>query len=294
MDSIFSEILASFPIRNSSEQKAAFREFVLGRFDDAQIETLDAHNNIVIGDPDSAKAVFCAHYDTPRRSLTPNLMLPMHKWLHVLYTLTVMLPLLIIVAMFMYIAYTHDYNMGQRLLLVLAYLVIYFSAFFLLFKGPANRNNANDNTSGTAAVLELAELYKDDSRFAFILFDDEEKGKKGSKSYAAFHPELKADTLFVNFDCVGNGETFVVAASSRELGDKLAASLSGTDSNIVVSEKASMNSDHKNFTRSYGICACKAGKHGILYTPLIHTRKDTVCDENNIHKLISLVSKLAG
>ncbi|MCW3119149.1 MAG: family metallo-hydrolase, partial [Chitinophagaceae bacterium] len=69
-------------------------------------------------------------------------------------------------------------------------------------------NGADDNASGTAALIELARLVKNskikNSNFLFIAFSGEELGLFGSK-YFADHPtiDLKAVNYMINMDMVG-------------------------------------------------------------------------------------------
>jgi len=71
-------------------------------------------------------------------------------------------------------------------------------------------NGADDNASGTAAVLELARLFahgphpRDARAVVFVLFSGEEEGDLGSAWYAD-HPVVPMDSTFamINFDMVG-------------------------------------------------------------------------------------------
>lgn len=76
----------------------------------------------------------------------------------------------------------------------------------LLFPG------ADDNASGSAAVMEIAEAFsklakKPKRSVVFVLFGGEEKGLMGSEYYAAHKPAAfdKVDCMF-NFDMVGEGD----------------------------------------------------------------------------------------
>ena len=298
MNNFHEEIDRLFPVRNSAQQNNAFRAYVKEQFPEAREEEAGGHRNLVLGTPETAEAIFCAHYDTPRRSLFPNLMLPASKGLHLLYTLLILLPCIAVVAVFIVLLKRGpDTLLGlpARFVLLLLYFIVYFGLFFLLFKGPANRHNSNDNTSGTAAVLETARRLNGDKRFAFILFDDEEKGKLGSKAYAAAHPDLRQNTPVVNLDCVGNGGTFVISASEAFLNTPLCASMrvqagkAGLEAVFLDRKHSKMNSDHLNFTCSAGLCACKKTKKGLLYTPLIHTARDTEVSPENMTRLADLL-----
>ncbi len=78
-----------------------------------------------------------------------------------------------------------------------------------LYRGaPAVHNGADDNASGTAALIELARIIKDKKykghNFLFLAFSGEEKGLYGS-AYFTKSPVLKLATIsyMLNMDMVG-------------------------------------------------------------------------------------------
>ena len=213
----------NFPIRKTDEEKELFRNYVIARLKqkgiDTRIETTkDGKNrNIIVGDPTQAKAVFVAHYDTPWRSLFPNIMIPKNPFVFYLYQFTPVIFLL-------FISLTLSYLLGIVLLndsraYAICFLVIYYGAFFLMMRVFKNPNNYNDNTSGVATVLsiidELEAEYLD--KVAFILFDNEEKGKKGSEAYCKDHKNEMAERFVLNFDCVANGENIIFIAQKSAI-----------------------------------------------------------------------------
>jgi len=149
-------------------------------------------------------------------------------------------------------------------------------------------------------VLELAARLGKDERYAFILFDNEEKGKLGSRAFAKAHPAIKAGTPVFNMDCVGNGSDFVIAVSGALKASGIypafekAMNAAAMPAHLYEGGKAAMNSDHKNFRCAAGICACKKSKKGVFYTPAIHTKKDTVADEKNIEALTDALYAMAN
>mgnify|MGYP000196437799 CR=1 FL=1 len=84
----------------------------------------------------------------------------------------------------------------------------------LMMFGAANKHNVNDNTSGIAALLETMQRLSPEARekTAFILFDHQETGSRGAKSYGAQHVEVQTMKLLVDLNCVGDGDTFVISA----------------------------------------------------------------------------------
>ena len=151
-------------------------------------------------------------------------------------------------------------------------------------------------------MLSLAETLDEEERkdFAFILFDNEEKGKKGSKAYYKDHKDGMKDRLLVNFDCVGNGEHIIFVAMKEAehhaLYEKLRRSFSaenGLDTYFYPIKGSESNSDYKNFPCGVGCMACRRSKLGVFYTPYLHTPKDTVADDKNISFLVEGMKNFA-
>lgn len=293
---------SNHPVRRSGEEKESFRKYVLKTMSekglDARTElTADGKNeNIVIGDPLSAQVVCTAHYDTPAASLFPNLMIPRNKPLFLLYQFV---PIILMLAAALgggyliadaTVAAGADTMTFTRVFL-LAYMAIYYGLFFLLYRVFTNPNNHNDNTSGVAVILALAGKLSEEQRkkAAFILFDNEEKGKKGSKAYYQDHKDAMKDRLLVNFDCVGNGENILFIAMKeaekrseyRRL-QECFREKDGFSTHFYPIKGSESNSDYKNFPCGIGCMACCKSKSGLFYTPYIHTPKDVVAKNENI------------
>lgn len=305
MNDYLSDLDARFPVRNSREQKERFRSYALSEaaglgFRRAEREDNDGHINLVFSDPASARVIFTAHYDTPRRSLLPNLMLVNNQFLYWAYNLGVVLVMLAVAVGAAFGAKAllglDTDRLDARMLMLAVYAVVYFGLFFLVLKGPANKHNRNDNTSGAAAVLELMRTLGERPDAAFILFDDEEKGKRGSKAYAKAHPEIRDNTLIVNLDCVGNGETFVFCVCRKAAEHPLFAQLqaqfarSGPDARFFPAGRAQMNSDHRSFRRGVGVCACSHKPLVGYYTGRIHTIRDTVAEPETVRRLAAALA----
>lgn len=308
MKDYLSEIDARFPVRNSAAQKAAFREYALAEARtgavSAREEENEGHTNLIFGDPAAVRVIFTAHYDTPRRGLLPNLMLvtnPILAWTYPLGTILLLLLAPALAAAWgVWKLLDLDWAlMSHRLLLLGVYTTVYYGLFYLMFRGPANQRNRNDNTSGTAAVLRLMETLGEKPGVAYILFDDEEKGKKGSKAFAATHPEIKENALVVNLDCVGNGDTHIFcgtdAAESDPLYGKLQQAMadSGLPHRFFPAGKARMNSDQKSFTKGVGVCACRRKSFVGYFTDRIHTARDTVADPQTVSRLAAALAAFA-
>ena len=295
------------PIRRKDEEKEKFLEFLseeskkMGLSYVAETTSDGKNKNFVVGDVEGAKVVFTAHYDTPARSIFPNIMIPRnlplffsYQFLPVILMLLVSLPISYLVGM-VWLQDSRAY--------MLTFLALYYVLYFLMFRGPSNPKNYNDNTSGVATLLEIMRGLSDEEKdkVAFIFFDNEEKGKKGSKAYFKDHESLMKDKLLINFDCVGNGETVVFIAKDeaekREEYKALKASFApkGEYTTVFYPMRGSeSNSDYKSFPLGIGCMACKRSKRGLLYTPAIHTAKDTVAKEENIEYIKSCALKFIG
>ena len=300
-----------YPVRRTNEEKDRFQRYVLDLLSsknmDAKIETTgDKKNeNIVIGDPLTAKVVCTAHYDTPAASLFPNIMIPRNQ---VLFYLCHFTPILLILAVALGVpwmitglmGFEGDARMGPFLMM---YLAIYYGLFFLLYRVFKNPHNFNDNTSGVAAILTMIDRLNDEQRdhVAFILFDNEEKGKKGSKAYYKDHENVMKDKFVVNFDCVANGENVIfIAMKEAEKRREYPALRSAFEGNgeyktwFYPVKGSHSNSDYKNFPCGVGCMACRQSKRGVFYTPYIHTPRDTVANNENIQYIAECMTRFFG
>lgn len=287
------------PIRNTKEQKQAFLQYAkkyateLGY--DAHVEELGkkgAHRNLVVGDVEQAKVLFTGHYDTPRTMFLPNLMMPRQIVLMLLYSFLIAMPFLIVSLLLEVwtIRLTGNAELG-----FLAFMLFYLGTFYLtVFKGPINRNNANDNTSGIATMMRIMEIMPEalKQHVAFVFFDNEEKGKLGSKAFAKAHPDIKKQRMLINLDCVGLGEHFltVVNKKARELKTYALFCDTAPESEKYAvhhfhSGNTMMNSDQSHFDWGIGIVACKKVPVIGYAAGRIHTNRDTVADTENMDYL---------
>ena len=296
------EMVKRFPIRRSGEEKAAFRAWAMQAMREMgyepRVETNGraGHQNLVAGDPEHAAVLFTAHYDTPAVFLLPNVMLPRNLPLFFLYQMANVAILLVagFAAMFLAGGLT-----GSRQAGLLAFMAVYFGLLMLLRWGPANRHNVNDNTSGVAALLHIMEALPPEhrSKAAFILFDNEEKGKAGSAAYAKEHQQVAYTRLTVNLDCVGVGEHILII--SKKLArqhlefapmQRHMAAQTARQVHFFDAAGSMVNSDQANFKCAVAVCACKRKKGVGFYTPAIHTARDTQADQGNLDAIAAGMS----
>lgn len=290
------DILALFPVRKSSKQKQAFRdsiqEYVKTLGYESKVEQGSfGSRNVVIGDPENASYLVTAHYDTCARMIVPNLVTPCNFFAFVLYQLFVTLLLLlpsmgsgILVGVL-----ADDPSLGRKVFLLCLYALL-----LLLMYGPANKHNANDNTSGVVAVLEIAKSMPQQHRnkVCFVLFDLEEAGLIGSAAYRKAHKKPTNNQIVINLDCVGDGDEIMLFPTKKlkkhteklALLEKCCTKLGTKTVSLRKKGFSVYPSDQGNFPYGVGIAALHNSKFG-LYLGRIHTSRDTVLEETNVNIL---------
>lgn len=292
MRTIQEKLLADFEIRKTAGQKAAFRtwlrETLTGEGYTVTEEKGNFSTNVVVGDAEKADLLLTAHYDTCPVLPIPNFITPRNPLFYILYQLLLCLLIL-------------GLSLGAEIALLLlwkdcpiwlaigvVYVVMIFLCWWLL-SGPANKHTANDNTSGVLTLLEIAHALPaaQRERVCFVFFDNEEKGLLGSAAFAGKHPNIRKNTLVLNFDCVSDGDHIHFFPARGELRNSTTRALletaysQGTDKTVTVT-RGIYPSDQKRFVRGIGICALKHHPFWGYYMDRIHTARDTVLDERNI------------
>ena len=296
------EILQQFQIRKSNKEKDRFIDYLSARLtkagyteEDIQLQTkgkgLFRTQNIIVGNPDEAKIVIGAHYDTCARMPIPNLITPCSFLLflgyQILVSLVLLLPPLIPALLAGVLLDSND-------TVFYVWYVFFWVNFILLLFGPANKHNANDNTSGVITLLEIARTLPENQRnkVCFVLFDLEEAGLIGSASYRKAHKNASNQQVVLNLDCVGDGDAIMMFPTKKLKKDrkKLTALYKSCgyfgNKSLTVHEKgfSVYPSDQANFPYGVGICALRRKKN-ILYMSRIHTPKDTILEETNVNIL---------
>lgn len=290
------DVLTAFPVRKSKKQKQAFRAAVqsyaaaLGYASTVEKGSFGCQN-LVLGDPETAKYVITAHYDTCARLPIPNLITPCNFWPFLAYQILVALVMLLppVIPGVLVGWLTGSFDTG-----FLVWYLAFWVVFVLMLFGPANPHNANDNTSGVITLLEIARTLPENQRckVCFVLFDLEEAGLIGSGSYRKKHKKATDHQMVLNLDCVGDGShirmfpTKALKKDRKKLTSLYKACGYFGKKNVLVHEKgfSVYPSDQINFPYGVGICALRKGKHG-LYLSRIHTPRDTILEETNVNIL---------
>ena len=291
------DVLEHFPVRRTKQQKSGFIEAVqtysngLGYACKVEKGSFGSRN-LIIGNPDSAKFLITAHYDTPAYMPFPNFITPCNASWYFSYQFAVVLGMLLLSVLPGLLVY---YVSDNSVLAFYAWYFSYLGLLALMMFGPANPNNANDNTSGVVTLLSLAESLPEDKRdsVCFVLFDLEEMGLIGSKSYRKSHKAATDSQIVLNMDCVGDGNE-IVAFPGKKLKaeqvkmERLSKICYDDNSKKVILHKKGFYiypSDQRNFPYGVVIAAFKRGEHIGLYCDRIHTKKDTTLDEGNVNIL---------
>lgn len=297
------DVLKQFPVRKTKKQKQAFRDAVqsygerLGYPVTVERGSLGA-NNVILGNPETAKYLVTAHYDTCARLPFPNFITPCNFWIFSIVQLLMgfgIAALAIGVGILVGVAvgFLSDPDLGASIGSFTAYVMLWL-LLALMLVGPANKNNANDNTSGVVTLLEIARTMPENQRHkvCFVLFDLEEAGLIGSESYRKAHKKATNQQMILNLDCVGDGDhirlfpTQKLKKDRKQLTSLYKACGYFGAKDILVHEKgfSVYPSDQAKFPYGVGICALNKGKVG-LYMGRIHTKKDTVLEQTNVNLL---------
>ena len=301
---ICEQITERFPIRKTAAQKKAFRQWVITEIAQmgysVRVEQNDKgrQQNIIVGDPEHAAVTFTAHYDTPSTILLPDLQIPRNFPVYLLWQMVFIGGML---ALSLAAGAGLGLLTGSGDVMILAFFGAFLVLMWLQLSGFANRNNVNDNTAGVAALLETIAQIPEGNRekVAFILFDNMEKGRKGSRAYCRDHLEMHHTRFVINADSVGVGDVFLVAVPSLAVQlpqyarlEKVMAALPGKQVRFCSSVTTRMNSDFRSFKCGVGIMACEQVPGIGLFLGDLHTAGDDHADQENIDCLAGAFTAL--
>ncbi len=300
------DVLQEFPIRKSKKQKAAFQQAVLaygkalgyeGGIEKGSVGV----RNVVFGDPEQANYVVGAHYDTCAHLPFPNFITPCKFLWYLLYQILVIGGFAVLAILLGVAAALLTKNTDLAPAVGVA---VYWALLLLMLFGPANKHNANDNTSGVVSVLELMRTLPEEqrNRVCFVLFDLEEAGLFGSMAYRSKHKKATNRQLIINLDCVGDGDEIVFFPTKKMKKQKTRMEqlqsrlpLAGKK-NLTLKSKgfAFYPSDQSNFPLGLGVAAFRKNKLFGLHLGRIHTNRDTILDENNVSVIRDYLLKIIG
>lgn len=287
-------LLTVHPVRKTAGQKAEFRRWLTGELRRAgwraHEETYGKFNgsvNVVAGDPDRARIFLCTHYDTAARSLLPNFVSPTNVAAHVLYHF--MAAVLLAAAAFL-TALAVSFPLNQPGLMLPLFLVLAVGLLWAAAYGPACQANANGGSSGVLAMLAIARAASFDKRVCLVFLDNNAKNLLGASAFRKKHVNQAGGALFLNFDCVGDGEHLLLMPSKYSrwdagLLDALERAFPDTGTvhpRILRKGLQYYPSDHRRFKYNVAVCACRHLAGLGYYIPHLGTKRDTVLRAENI------------
>lgn len=289
MTELSREIFEKYQVRKTKKQKSAFIALLKKYIPSLQVQEMGMtkSRNLVIGNPETSRVILGAHYDTCARLPFPNFITPKKPIIAIGYSILTVLPYLaVIVALnFLLRLVCSDFWLRYGISMAAYALLIW-----LMLAGPANKHTANDNTSGVITLLEIyhAMSEEDRSNVCFVFFDNEEKGVIGSAQFRKKYKKVIKDKLMMNFDCVSDGEHFLLGISKKanqKYHVPIARSFTSTEGKNVMLEnlkKVYYPSDQAGFPVAIAVASLKHNKLFGYYMDRIHTKRDTMFDETNI------------
>lgn len=285
MTELSQEIFGNFQVRKTKKQKQAFISLLQMHIPGLQVHEsgLPKCRNLIIGDPESAKVVLTAHYDTCAQLPFPNFITPKRPLISILFSILLVIPpsLLVILA---------NLLLAPSIIAHYVSMFVYLLFIMMLLSGPANKHTANDNTSGVITLLEIYHKLTEEQRkqVCFVFFDNEEQGLLGSGQFRKKYKKIMRNKLLINYDCVSDGDYFLLGISkqaNQKYHVPLARSFTGTQDKDVLFEnlkKIYYPSDQAGFPMAIAVAALKHKKFIGYYMDRIHTSRDTCFDESNI------------
>ena len=286
-------LLTVHPVRKTGGQKKEFRQWLLRELKcagwKAGEETYGKWNgsvNVVAGDPDRADIFLCAHYDTGSRMLIPDFVSPANVLAHICYHLAAALAL---AAAAFLLALAVSFPLDQPGLMLPLFLVLAVAGLWLAAYGPANQSNANGNSSGVLALMAAAREVRPGKRVCLVFLDNNERSLLGASAFKKRHIDKASQCLFIDLDCVGDGEELLLIPSKYSRWD--GALLEALESSFPEGEEMRPHvlakglqyypSDNRKFKFHVTVCACRYLAGLGYYIPHLRTKKDTVLQEKN-------------
>ena len=300
-------ILREFPVRRKSGEKERFRLWLMGTLQElgyhAALQSREtalslgaSTTNVIAGDPEKAKLLLIAHYDTGIRPLLPPLVMPTRPVTALLYL--ALTPVCVLLGSFA-ASFALTFALDAPHVTLPLFLALLAAALCYLRFGPSETRNADDNTSGVAALLETAAAltprYRGEVAFAFL--DGGFGGLAGAKGFRARYPSAK-EKVVVNVNCVAAGDELLIlpSRSARWNGEVLDAMLESFDVGgakpvfLKTDGLTYYPSDNRAFRSSFAVCASKKLRG---FGRIIEPRKSESIDSGNIEILKKSLCKLA-
>ena len=300
-------INSEFPIRRKPQEKERFRLWLMGTLRELGYQPklqsretalqIGGHvTNVIAGDPETAKLILIAHYDTALKSIFPPLIMPTRPVSAVLYQ--ALTPVCVLLGSFI-VSFALTFVVNAPNATLPLFLILLVASLLYLRFGPSETNNLSDNTSGVVTLLETAAAltprYRGEVAVAFL--DGGFGGMSGAKGFRAKYPSAKEKTV-INVSCVARGDELLILPSkysrwNGEVLDAILDSFDGEGNKTVFLKTDGLTyypSDNRAFRYSFAICACEQLSG---FGRIIHPRSAEKIDIENIEILKTGLCKLA-
>ncbi len=188
-----------------------------------------------------------------------------------------------------------DNKASQTIIIGAHYDHLGWGDFGSRYKGePAIHNGADDNASGVAAMINLAEFIIDNKinhvNYLFVAFSGEEKGFLGS-SYFADHMKLNPEKIkcMINFDMLGRMDStsrkmYVYGTGSSPEWIRVLESIDNKGLSLSYRQKSTGGSDHRSFYyKTIPVLFFITGLHDDYHTPFDDYEKLNFRAQVDIH-----------
>ena len=140
------------------------------------------------------------------------------------------------------------------------------------------------------ALLAAARAAEYDKRVCLVFLDNNERNLLGASAFKKRHIDKASGNLFIDIDCVGDGEHLLLLPSKHSRWDsRLLEALEeafpkgGTmEPHLRTKGLHYYPSDNRKFKFHVVVCACRHLAGLGYYIPHLRTRRDTALDEDNI------------
>lgn len=298
-----------FGARFTSRQKDKFRKEIIKDFEELGYNCdivegrkyLSKARNLLFGNLKHAKTVIAVPYDTPQKVYwLKSYFFPLdgmataNKSLIPVFGPVLVLYLVLLVLMYGLDGFVSEISGVKVVMTIIIVLIILL--FYMMLHGITNKKNFNRNSAGIYAAYEIAKhLSKDERRTVVFLFIDSNRTKHLGARIAAedFLKQTKNPNIIV-LNGFANGSQMQLGYNANN--KKLAQDLNKVFPNgarlkmVQLSNDMRTSSPMEHFSKAVTIGAGEIDKKGRLCVMGTGTSKDTVIQEENIEKVITMVT----
>lgn len=262
---------------------------------------LSKANNLVFGNLKHAKNVIAIPYDTPAKVFwLKSYYFPLdgmatsNKSLIPVFGPALILYLVILGVMYGVDGFVSDVKGVQLAMTVILTLVILL--FYLMLHGISNKKNDNRNTASIVAALQIAKnLNKEQKRTTVFLFIDSNKTRHlGAKVAAEDFLKQSKNPNVILLNTFAKGDVMQIGYNpqNKKLAQEINKSLPNAKrlKMIALSDEMRNSSPMEHFAKAVTIGAGELDKKGRLCVMGTGTSKDFGIDEENVDKVVSMVS----